>query len=379
MRSSRETANRPDPLSKGTRKRPRIAFVGQPEYFNCLYGNALDAFYRVGKFNLVWGGAWYYYAPLIDFDPDIAFFFRPEMYGAELLGRLRGKKVALSSEPVPHYEGETLIQNSDTRARLDSLMGARGRFDHFFHFNPSSVRFLREQGLALDGEFVFPVDTDMYRPVALEKKWDAVFFGRSTSHREKILGPLKRDFSVLHVAHGVFDEEFVRLVNQCRIGLNIHVEPDPSWEHRIQNMMACGIPVMTERIIGNDAYLQAGKDYIEFKEPRDFWNKFYYYLCNEGDRAVIARNGLKAVRSKLAAKEVFPELIERILAGRTSPQLLSGATPGITASNPPPNAGPAPRTLPTSPKRSLTKRILGRIWRAASVLKRVAATNSKVK
>ena len=54
---------------------------------------------------------------------------------------------------------------------------------------------------------------------------DLTFIGRSTEHRERHFGPLKRDCNFLHIAHGVVGQEALAYYHSAPIGLNIHAEP----------------------------------------------------------------------------------------------------------------------------------------------------------
>lgn len=288
-----------------------VAFVGQPEYFRCMYEHDLDTRYEVREFLLRWGQGVDSYRALLLYDPDIAFFFRPECYPQELLDGLRGLKVALSSEPIPKHVAGRVVSSDDMRARLDSLAGARGRYDYFFHYDKTSIRFLLEQGFSVDGEFLFPVATGLYRPLEGEKFWDWGFFGRDTPHRDAFLGPARRDYNGLQVVHGVYGERFVRLMNECKIGLNLHVDGNLSLEHRMHNMMACGVMVMSEPLSHNDL-LRPGVHYVEFTEPEEFFRKFQYYLEHEEERNAIAARGLALVRERLSADRSFGRLIDYV-------------------------------------------------------------------
>ena len=99
----------------------RLAFVGQPEYFRCLYENDLDEYFEVREFILKWSADTKHYEGLIKFNPTITFFFRPELYPEPLLKTLKGIKVALSSEPVPKYIMGHLIASDDMKNRLTSF------------------------------------------------------------------------------------------------------------------------------------------------------------------------------------------------------------------------------------------------------------------
>jgi len=288
----------------------RIAFVCQPEYFRFVYEDDLDQNYEVKEFMLKWGGNVHYYKDLIKFNPHIAFFFRPELYPNELLEKLKGLKVALSSEPIPKYINNKFITSEDMQLRFESLKGAKDKkYDYFFHFDRTSIKFLRENGFNVEGEFILPVAIGTYRPINCKKKWDWVFSGRDTRHRNRFLEVAKRDFKGLHLAHGIFSEEYVSLVNACKIGINLHVDENVSIEPRLQMLMACKVMVMSEPLSHNELF-KPGIHYVEFTKPEEFWEKLRYYLEHNDEREKIALNGLRLVREYLSTKKVFPKFIE---------------------------------------------------------------------
>lgn len=289
----------------------RIAFVGQPEYFRCIYEHDLDEYYQVREFVLKWGADVNYYKDLIAFNPEVAFFFRPELYPDRLLKSLPGLKVALSSEPIPKYIKGRLVTSNDMEARFDSLKNAKNKYDYFYHYDKTSLRFLQENGFSVAGEFLLPVATGTYRPETGPKTWDWGFFGRDTPHRESFMGIAKRDFNALHVAHGIYGEEFIRLINGCKIGVNLHVDENVSLEHRMHNMMACRIMVISEPLSHNDL-LKPGIHYVEVTDPAEFWEALRYYLHHEAEREKIAQNGFNLINEHLSAKKVFPQLIGAI-------------------------------------------------------------------
>ena len=60
-----------------------------------MYESDLDQDYEVREFWLGWGKGISHYLPLIKYDPDVTFFFRPELHPAQLLELLTGIKVVL--------------------------------------------------------------------------------------------------------------------------------------------------------------------------------------------------------------------------------------------------------------------------------------------
>lgn len=293
-----------------TLEKIRIAFVGQPEYFRVTYEDLYKCKdYNIKEFVLKWGADTEFYKELIEFNPHIAFFFRPELYPAPLLETLKGIKVALSSEPIPKYINDFLITSQDMKLRFESLKLAKNKkYDYFFHYDKTSLRFLEENGFKIDGEFFFPVSTGIYRPIDCKKIWDWGFSGRDTIHRERFLGVAKRDFNGLHIAHGIYGEEFVRLMNACKIGVNLHIDENISLEPRIQTIMALKVMVMSEPLSHNDLF-KPQIHYVEFKQPEEFWEKLRYYLEHDDEREKIALNGFRLVREYLSTRVVFPKLI----------------------------------------------------------------------
>ena len=66
------------------------------------------------------------------------------------------------------------------------------KFDFTFHFDEASRSFIELMGIRLSGYQPLPVATQTWRPPSspIPKKWDIVFLGRSTPHRERFFGPL---------------------------------------------------------------------------------------------------------------------------------------------------------------------------------------------
>ncbi len=294
------------------RRRLRVAFVGQRLYFAFMYGD-LGSDYNVEHFELKFGAAPDYYAALVDFDPHVAFFFRPEHYPDELLSRLRGVKVALSSEPLPKYVVGKFVTSRDMEQRFDSVKAAwKKPYDRYFHYDRTSLRFLGEQGLKLDGEFAFPVDLAAYHPTGGAKKWDWGFIGRDTPWRDAFLSAAKRDYNGLHVAHGIYDADFVEMMGACRIGVNLHVDREVSLEPRMQMMAAMKMMILSEPL-SHHGFFVPGFHYVPVAGPDDFHEKLRYYLSHEEEREAIARAGYDLVRERLSSRTSFAQLVDYVL------------------------------------------------------------------
>jgi len=296
----------------------KIAFIGQPEYFRFCYENELDLLAEVREFDLNFSMDSTDFIDLQTFDADINVFFRGEFVPIDVLSNLNGIKINLSSEVFPKYIDGRINFSLDSLNRYEHFVRAIKDkcFDYVFHYDKTSVEFIKEDNILLSGEFSFPVSTDIYKPVeGISEKWDFFFIGRSTNHREKFFGHLKHHYNFLHICHGMWGKPLVNYMNQSKILLNIHAENEISWEPRMQMLMATGKMVISEKLSYNE-YLIAGQDYVEVLSPRDLHQKVKYYLDNDYERLRIAENGRKKVMGYLSTKDVFPQFFDDIINNR---------------------------------------------------------------
>ena len=65
------------------------------------------------------------------------------------------------------------------------------------------------------------------RSVALHRPLD-----RRTARRSSARS--KHDFDVVHLAHGVTDEQLLAFLRESDVGVNLHNEPYPTFENRVR-------------------------------------------------------------------------------------------------------------------------------------------------
>ena len=98
----------------------KIAFVEQPEYNAPLHETDLDDLYEIRRFPIVFDPAQgdvataTSMADLITFAPDIAVFFRPDFINNDVLRRITGLKIGISTEPYPKYFSGAFHYTSDS-------------------------------------------------------------------------------------------------------------------------------------------------------------------------------------------------------------------------------------------------------------------------
>ncbi len=284
----------------------KIAFIGQPEYFRFCYEKELDFLGEVREFNLNFSMGLADFIELQKFNADINIFFRGEFVPNEILTSLNGITVNLSSEVFPKYIDRKLVCSLDSIDRYEQFVKAMKdkSFNYVFHYDKTSIQFMKEDNLLLSGEFCFPVATETYKYQNIDEKWDFFFIGRSTKHRESFFSALKHHYNFLHICHGLWGEPLVHYMNQSKILLNIHAENETSWEPRLQMLMATGKMVISEKISDN-SYLIPGRDYIEISSPEELHRTAKYYLDNNTERLKIAENGRNKVIDCLSVKKVF--------------------------------------------------------------------------
>jgi hypothetical protein len=296
----------------------KIAFIGQPEYNAPLYETDLDDLYEIRRFPIVFDPARDVatatsMADLITFAPDIAVFLRPDFVSKDLLRRIAGMKIGISTEPYPKYISGKFHYTSDSLNRLKRLTRvAVQEFDFLFHYDQASLSFLELMGLRVSGSFVLPVATGVWRPEQTSHTRDLTFIGRSTEHRERHFGPLKRDCNFLHIAHGIVGQEALAYYHSAPIGLNIHAEPELSWEPRVQQLMACGLIVVSEPISPNNVFTP-GEHFLETNDPNQTYQTCREILAQPAKYEAVRRAGYQKVLDELSARQVWPRLFERCM------------------------------------------------------------------
>ncbi len=247
-----------------------VIFAGQPEYYRSVYYDATSS----GQ---------HFEFPFTSADPSVlrelpkfarkkragtCIVFRPEWFSPypETFAELKAMGVAVigySTEPVP-LNWETA--HSDQLRRLETLKKAlRLEYDLLIHFDSASMEFLVGQGFGRLIAHPLPVSQALFFPEDRARDFDVCFLGKSTPHREEMLAPLKMRYNVIHVAHGLRDEEARVLMNRSKLVLNLHNELYPNFENRVTQALFCSRPVVSELLTGDT--LIAGRHYTRADTP----------------------------------------------------------------------------------------------------------------
>jgi hypothetical protein len=314
----------PDFLQRGFPKKPKrdltvvktVAFIAQPEYFDFHYREVLEDVYTVKYFPNTFSENPSFFKSLVEFDADINIFFRGELIPEEVLHSLNGLRVNLSSEPFPKIiDSNSIVYTEDSLSRFEFFLRIFNRpFDYIFHYDEISKSFFENQGIDLSGYFPFPIATEIIKPGESIKKWDMFFSGRSTPHRDKFFGPLKRDFNFLHINHGVAGPDLLDFIHQCRVTLNVHAENEISWEPRTQFLIAAGSLLISEPL-SPTCPLRPGIDFIEVNDPWKMYETCEQIITNYNTYKHIAENGRKRIEETLSSRKNFPIFFKELLEG----------------------------------------------------------------
>ena len=308
----------------------RLAFVGQREYFHYTslqapVGGVEPAFVHfypgapVGPL----------LAALDELQPDVVFVWRPELIPAGAFADVAAITVGYMTEPLPRPGGPT---HPDLETRWENLQAAdQSNFDRIASFDPLVAPTV-DAHMRVWRSFPIPVADSYFAPVAEPHPQPHVLFtGRSTEHRESFLGPVKKDFETVHLAHGVTDEQLMPFLRDADIGVNLHNEPYPTFENRVPAYLAAGLLVITEPLSPYHG-LQPGRDLLEVREPWDLYELVDKAAHTPHAFDTIRHQGRRA-SERWRASRVFPRVIRDLLAdvrafGRGRPARNTPATLG---------------------------------------------------
>lgn len=289
----------------------RLAFVGQRVYFHyCALEEPADGVEPAFFDFRPEGSPDALLAALDAFAPDVVFAFRPELLPAGVFADLDAVTVGYLTEPLPRAGG---VSHSDLDTRLEYLRRADpANFDRIVSFDPL-VAPTADEVLRVWRSFPIPVTDRLFAPVREARGRPRLLFtGRSTEHRERFLSPLKHDFDVVHLAHGVTDDHLHAFLSEVDIGVNLHNEPYPTFENRVSVYLAAGLLVLSEPLSPRHGLLP-GVDYLECAQPWQMWE-----LCT---RIAATPDAFRSVRiagrrkaERFRASRVYPRFVRELLA-----------------------------------------------------------------
>jgi hypothetical protein len=287
-------------------ERLRFAQVGQSTYFEAsALDDSLDSIesifleFRAGADPLPVREA------LDRFAPHVVLVFRPEIIPAGVFAGLKAATVGFLTEPLPRASSK----HPDLARRLEDLrMTDPGNFDRLVSFDPL-IADTAARVADVWRSIPLPVADRLYAPVRPQRgrRPRAVFIGRSTPHREKILVAAKHTYDLLHIAHGVDLDMLAELFAGHDVGINLHNEPYPSFENRVCLHLAAGHLVLSESLSPTHG-LEPGIDLIEISSAEQLLHVLHALETYPGMYDRIRIRG-RAKAELYRASAVYPRLI----------------------------------------------------------------------
>lgn len=94
--------------------------------------------------------------------------------------------------------------------------------------------------------FALPVDDRLYAAVRERPSARALFMGASTEYLERFLMDPKHEHDLLHYAHGLWGDELRQVLGAVGVGVNVHSDSRPAFEHRVLVHLAAGHLLVSE-------------------------------------------------------------------------------------------------------------------------------------
>ena len=243
-------------------------------------------------------------------DPHVVIAFRPDYLPHGALADLDAVTIGWLTEPLPRDEGPA---HRDLQSRLETLRAMdAAQLDRIVSFDPL---------IAPTADTVAPVWRSLPLPVsdplyalarAPRGRPQLLFVGRSTEHRERFLGPLKHDLDVVHIAHGVAGPRLRAFTEEADVAINLHNEPYPTFENRVQASLSAGLLVLSEPLSPRHG-LQPGIDYLEAAHPGEMWHIARRLAEAPGAFHPVRLAGRRQAE-RFRASRVYPRLVRDALA-----------------------------------------------------------------
>lgn len=154
--------------------------------------------------------------------------------------------------------------------------------------------------------FSVGTNTDQFKPLSIEKKYDVTFIGTPKTDRAdfvrylmgkgikiKVFGAGWEKHPEFKEVYGGFldKEDYTKVINQSKINLCFN-KNYLGKTHVIQKffeMNACKSFVLTEYCKGYSNLFKLGTELVMFKDKKDLYENIAYYLKNDKERELIAK------------------------------------------------------------------------------------------
>jgi hypothetical protein len=289
----------------------RLAFVGQGNYFRSmsLEGPAAGiqpAFIqfraRTPTDSML--------RELHEFDPHVVIVFRPEFLPEGTLSTVAAPVIGYVTEPLPRPgepEHPDLVRRRKVFGGLDP-----SQLDRIVSYDPYIEPTIAEI-VPVWRSLPLPVADSFYTsPSQVIARAEAIFVGKSTPRREQLLIPAKHFFEVIHLAHGISGARLREFLAECGVGINVHNQDYPAFEHRVPMYQAAGLLVLTEPLSPTHG-LSPGKDYLEVGSAQELYETLSRVMDDPAAFLDIRLSGRQKAEL-FRASRVYPDLVRDLFS-----------------------------------------------------------------
>ncbi len=173
------------------------------------------------------------------------------------------------------------------------------------------------------------VNTDNFKYLRLEKKYDVTFIGTPMGDRTELIKYLIDNSIKVRIYGAGWDnypefkeyyygklsqEEVTQVINQSRINLSLtkNYEGKPSFKARVFEVSACNSFLLSEYFSGYLEFLKEDEEIVMFKDKEELLKKVNYFLKNEKEREEIAEKAYKKTMSNYAQEAEFKKIFKEI-------------------------------------------------------------------
>lgn len=251
------------------------------------------------------------------FCPDLVFIVRGHRYSWEILREIKERAVLF---------GWWVERAEDA----DAALREAGFFDHCFFIHSSIVKEADRAGLRSVSLLHHSVDSEIFRPMGLKRRYDWSFVGGFSEKRLNILevavevsgngavyGPKWRKKNLLNhnlrkavKGDSIWGEDLVRLYNESRVVLNItnwgrgEGDKRSGMNMRVLEVPACGACLITDDSRELKTVVTPGTHVVLYEGLDDFARKLGYYITHREEREKIAEAGYRHVTTHYTYDDV---------------------------------------------------------------------------
>ena len=196
----------------------------------------------------------------------------------------------------------------------------KNKYDLFFYRQRCQSDYLKEIGSSVPSAWLpFSVDIDKYRNLNLPKKYDVITSStlRTDVYPNRVkVNKLVKDLGLKAVTKRVIHEQYINCINQskiCIISTNVFNSPNMKFTE----FTSCGSFVLSDKPADMEELgFKDGEHLVIYKDIKDLGKKIKYYLQNEKEREIIAKQGMAFTRKNhnntIRVKQMF-EIINKEL------------------------------------------------------------------